>query len=362
MKILFITSRADVGGGPQHIRLLIESLKNDDGGMAIYLACPNDKPFFFIFSEMLGTDKVITIPHRKLSIRSLLALQKFIKRERIEALHSHGKGAGTYSRILRILNPGMKVIHTFHGFHVGSYGKAKTFFYKLYESIAALLTNAMICVSQTEFEQIKRSLIFGKNKLTLIPNGVSIPEQTKEREFSEEIIVLMISRFDYQKNTQEGIEAFLKAKDKTPSKIRLVILGEGDDRALLMQKYAGERSIEMPGNTSDVSGWLDRSHLYLNSSRWEGLSLGILEAMATGIPVLASAVVGNIDCIEPGKNGELYKSGDAEEAGSLLSKMLSDLDYYKELARSARKTAEEKYNVELMTQKTRSLYKNAERD
>lgn len=362
MKILFITSRADVGGGPQHIRLLMESLRQDGSGIDIYLACPDDKPFHLIFLKILGADKIITIPHRKLSIRSLLDLRNFIKREGIEVVHSHGKGAGTYSRILRILNPRLKVIHTFHGFHIGGYGKTATFLYKLYESIAALLTNAMICVSQTEFGQIKGSLILGKNKLSLIPNGVLIPPKPTERKFNEKITILMISRFDYQKNTEEGINIFLNAKIKTPSKIRLVILGDGDDRASLMQKYAGEQSIEMPGNTSDVSGWLDRSHIYLNSSRWEGLSLGILEAMATGMPVIASAVVGNIDCIESGKNGELYKQGDTEEAGNILSKILKDFDSYQKLARSSRETAEEKYNVKLMTQKTRSLYEDAERN
>ena len=76
MKILFITLRADHGGGPKHVDLLINNLSND---IEIFLASPQDKPYYDLWSESQRVKDVFVLPHRKFSVKKLLKLNKFIK-------------------------------------------------------------------------------------------------------------------------------------------------------------------------------------------------------------------------------------------------------------------------------------------
>ena len=112
MNILLITVRADFGGGPRHVHQLIEELPSD---FNIYVAFPQGKPYGNLWQEHPKIKKCINIPYRKFSIKYLFLLRRFIIENNISILHSHGNGAGLYSRILKIIVPQIKVVHTFHG-------------------------------------------------------------------------------------------------------------------------------------------------------------------------------------------------------------------------------------------------------
>jgi len=114
IKILHISSRADFGGGPEHLFQLLKSAKNK---MDVFAACPNDFPYYEKYRELLGKDKIIIIPHRKFSPSVFVKLISFITGNGINIVHSHGKGAGIYSRLLYLFT-NIKVVHTFHGLHI----------------------------------------------------------------------------------------------------------------------------------------------------------------------------------------------------------------------------------------------------
>jgi len=91
IKVLIISSRADYGGGPEHIYKLISLLHEE---VIFYVACPIDIPYWHRYSELLTVNNLFEIPHRKFSIKYLLALRTFTKNNKIDIIHSHGKGAG----------------------------------------------------------------------------------------------------------------------------------------------------------------------------------------------------------------------------------------------------------------------------
>ena len=114
MKILMISSTGKVGGGPSHIFMLMKLLPEN---FELFLAMPKNN-----YSErnlhFLKLEKnFISINERKVSLCDILKLYKFIKKNDIKIIHSHGKGAGLIGRILAILL-NKKHIHTYHGIHL----------------------------------------------------------------------------------------------------------------------------------------------------------------------------------------------------------------------------------------------------
>ena len=118
MKILLVTLRADWGGGPQHVDLLINNISEK---FEIYVTCPNDKPYYEKWKNNPKVKDIFILPHRKFSFKKLIGLSNFVKNHNIEIIHSHGKGAGIYSRLLKLFNYNLKIIHTLHGFHIREY-------------------------------------------------------------------------------------------------------------------------------------------------------------------------------------------------------------------------------------------------
>ncbi len=209
-KIIHITVRADFGGGPEHIFRLTKQLL---GEFDFYFAAPNDFPYYDRYSQMCGSEKLITIPHRKFRIKTLIELIKFVNTKKIDIVHSHGKGAGIYGRLLGAFTKA-KVVHTFHGLHIGSYNSIQKSLYLLIEKILSLFTDAFVNVSAGENELIRRYKVANKNKLRIINNGVEIPTNivSPDMFYQTPKTIITFTRFDYQKNTELLISIILQLK------------------------------------------------------------------------------------------------------------------------------------------------------
>jgi hypothetical protein len=168
-KIIFITSRSGYGGGPLHVNILIEGLKNV---YDIFCAAPLSEPYGVKWLEQVGSDKFIEIPHRKFQIKYFLQLVSFIKKNQIEILHAHGKGAGLYGRLIKIFYPKIYIIFTFHGFHSGKYNTLTKKFYIILERSLNRLTNQFINVSNGEQDVCIANGIYKKSKSIVIYNAL----------------------------------------------------------------------------------------------------------------------------------------------------------------------------------------------
>ncbi len=354
MKILFITLRADHGGGPKHIDLLINNLSSD---IEIYLACPQDRPYYDLWSESKKVEDIFVLPHRKFSVKKLLGLNKFIKDNDIEIVHSHGKGAGIYSRILKILNPRLKIVHTLHGVHVGEYGFFKKSAYIFLERFLTLFTDKFINVSKSENEACLKLRLFKKSKSEVVYNGIKalLKEDNAKIKFdlSGKKVVTTISRFDYAKNMPLAYEIAKNFKDN--SSIVFLWLGDGDDRAKFesMAQKDGANVI-FTGFTDEVPAYLSATDIYLSTSRWEGLPYALIEAQSLGIPIVATNVVGNNEVVENGKNGFLFE--DARQACRDIEILLNDDKIYGKMQAEALLNFKDKFDIGVMIRKVEKIY------
>ena len=337
-RILLISSRADHGGGPRHIELLLQELKED---YEFYIACPEEPPYWGRFRKIVG-NRIFRLPHRKISFRSVIALYRYVKENSIDLIHSHGKGAGFYAKIIKRVSK-RNWIHTPHGIHIDHYNWLTKNFYRIYENNFMSIPDKIFFVSEEERKKSHLENIWQDIPFEVIPNGVPVklPDDMKILRpygrsllgFTDQVkIVLSISRFDYQKNMYE---AFLIAQ-KLPE-IMFVWIGNGPDRKILENEIhkKGLKNIKIIEFCDDPMPYLASADIYLSTSRWEGLPLSILESMSLGIPIVASEVVGHKEIVEDNQSGVLYSLGDPSKAVNKIKYLLENkrvLTFYKESA------------------------------
>lgn len=353
-----ITVRADFGGGPEHIYRLIPHLQENYN---IFIACPEDYPYREKFSELTGAGNLLIIPHRKFTVPALLELNNFIEEKQIALLHSHGKGAGIYSRLLKILTR-RKTVHTFHGIHTGEYGKIQKFIYVLIEKFLTFFTDQFISVSAGEKETAVKTGIAPGNKISIILNGVVLNENFSPGDkVNDKFTVLHVSRFDYQKNSKDMVSIAEEiGAESDINSFKFIMTGDGkekEDCEKLVQEKGLNEYFTFTGFVTNPNYYFDSADVFVSTSRWEGLPLTVLESMNRGTVPVISDVVGNNDIFENGKCGFLYKPGDVKSAAQLIIDLKNRKHNLQELRSNAYKLVEERYTSRVTALETEKIYK-----
>ncbi len=350
--------RADFGGGPEHLYQLIKHLSP---AIEAYIAAPEDFPYWDKYKEIAGRQKMFVLPHREFTFSRLMDLSQFCKNHKISLVHSHGKGAGIYSRLLRILT-GAKVIHTYHGLHIGQYSPMKKLLYISLEKFLSALTTAAISVSPSEKHTLLFNGVVPGEKLHLIENGVEIPTEAEINSPSmEPFHILSITRFDYAKNSSllVSIAKALATVSNASRQFVFDVVGDGEEKQHVQELVSANGLEEMfvfHGMQSLMNGYYRNAGCLLSTSRWEGLPLSVLEAMSYGVPIVASNVTGNRDLIKNDETGflfELDKPGDAAQKILLLA---DDTSVWQAASQKARELVREYYSVTKMARRTEELY------
>ena len=359
IKILIITSRADFGGGPKHIYSLIKELNSK---IDFAIACPKDYPYFDLYSKIVGFDNIVEIPHRKFSFSYLFLLIKFVKKNNIHIIHSHGKGAGIYSRLLSSFT-GVNALHTFHGIHIDQYNFLTRLLYLFIEKILALFTKRFITVSDSEKDRVIKLKIADKKKIIKIENGIEI-DKNKVVKFNSDLNVyniITVSRFDFAKNSDLLFPICKELNSFDPKfNYAVNILGDGELKDIFEQKIISNEltdKIKLLGTQIDISDILINSFCYISTSKWEGMPLGVIEAMAAGLPIIATNVLGNKDVVKNNVNGFLFDINNPREAAEYIIKLANDLELWERFSKSSREIAEKNYSAKRMADETIDLYK-----
>ncbi|MFC6999323.1 glycosyltransferase [Rufibacter roseus] len=354
-KILLLTVRADHGGGPKHLDILLNYLSES---FSLFVACPKDKPFFQIWQTNPAVKAMIEVPHRKFTLSALFKLRQFIIDQEIEIVHSHGKGAGVYSRLLKATLPSLKVLHTFHGVHVQEYGVLSKAMYTFYEKLVKPLTNKFINVSEGEKNACLALGLLDQKRQVTVYNGIPAAPALKAptSRLNQKFVIISISRFDYQKNM--GLQYEI-AKAMAPFQhVQFWWVGDGPEKEFLERKAKEENlnNITFLGFQNNPGQFLQEAQVYLSTSRWEGLPLALLEAASYGLPIVATNVTGNNEVVEHEVNGFLFNEDALTSVTDYLLQLESDSDLYKKMSLSSLEIFEQKFTTNTMIQKTEKVY------
>jgi glycosyltransferase involved in cell wall biosynthesis len=170
-----------------------------------------------------------------------------------------------------------------------------------------------------------------------------------------------VARFDKVKNLDALIRAFARFIDGAPPvPARLVLVGDGPLRAELEAQARASGvadKVDFPGESADVPSWYGRFSVFVNCSHYEGMSNTLLEAMACGLPLAASAVRGNAEWLKDGENAAFFAPGDEEGLAGALRILAADPSARARMGRENRARVEREFSNATFLARYAALYR-----
>jgi glycosyltransferase involved in cell wall biosynthesis len=223
--------------------------------------------------------------------------------------------------------------------------------------------HAVVIILSSRMRDYLAAHDFALPETRLIPNGVDLARFTPTgNDISRELrsqTVICTARLSYQKGIDVLLQAWNLVCKELPEAL-LIIAGTGPMQtqlAYLARALGIEERVEFVGLQSDVASLLHKAGIATLPSRWEGMPNAVLEAMACGIPCVATRVSGSEDIIEHGVNGLLVEPEDYQELAQALLLLLCDPELARKYGEAARGTVEQNYSLEHLTDVYLELYR-----
>lgn len=293
------------------------------------------------------------------NIKAWFKMRALLKRGSYDIISTHTALAGflTRSALFGIKGKSL-VVHTSHGYIFGRNNDFKESLYLFAEKLCAPITDLLMVMNHEDTELAKKNKLC--KKIRYIPGmGYDSKRFFYDRQKSEDgkKVIVYAGEFVKNKNHTELIDAFEKVAKDHPE-AALVLAGEGRELEAI-KRYAAEKKsgqkIIFPGYVHNMPEILKSAAVYCSPSLREGLPFNIMEAMASGVPVVASAIKGHTDLIKDKICGLLYKSGDIDSLAEALSFLLKDEDSAREYSMCALEKVQI-FEIEEAYKKITSLY------
>lgn len=261
--------------------------------------------------------------------RCFLQTYRYFRREKIDLVHTHFSVPGFIGRIAARLAGVPVIVHTIHGYpyHARS-SRAQRVFYVLLERAVGRIADIVLSQNRGDMEDAIRYSIVPRDRLRFIGNGICLDRfrPARRRPSSATATIVCVARMEMVKNHPMMFEA-LKLLQSRGADFRLQLVGGGELRdeyqSLCARLGIGDR-VEFLGYRDDIPEILAAADVSILTSIKEGVPRAILESMATGLPVVATHIPGNVDAVRDGETGYLVAVDDVEALADRLAKLIAD--------------------------------------
>lgn len=308
--------------------------------------------------------QVALVPRRPgFNPRLIAQLARFFQKHAVDVVHTHSLDPMFYGGIAARIAHVPLLIHTQHNTYLRSAPLRERLKFRL----AQWLFDNVVAVS-AETGRVLAELGVPMDRCVTVLNGIDLARfqprmRMPSRTRSEEGLVIgTVARLVPEKGINRLIEAFGRLC-ASHCGVRLVISGDGPLRPTLEEQVRRanlSNSVHFLGYRSNVEAVLSGFDLFVLPSLTEGIPLALLEAMAAGVPVLATAVGGVPEVIEGCRSGCLVPPNDVEALHRTLEHLISDPAKRAHLARGGRARVEHLFDLEAMAHAYRVLYRPAE--
>jgi glycosyltransferase involved in cell wall biosynthesis len=224
-------------------------------------------------------------------------------------------------------------------------------------------------------QQIASELQLRADAIVTIKNGVSVQLKTPtpaDRAAARLALGLSadcvaagsVGELSPVKNLEMALEAIASARARVP-RLAMAFIGDGACRPRLIERVRQlgiHDAVVFAGLRRNVPELLPALDVYLCSSNYEGISLSILEAMASGRAIIATEVGGNPELIQPGISGSLVPKGDARAMADELARLAGDESLRSDLGAGAQLLVASKHSVDQMVSRYESCYRQCRRE
>lgn len=363
IRVLQLGSPTGLYGAERWILALVKHLKTNviESIVGVIKDAPGGESPLCAHAARMGLSTHVFRSHGKLSLSAIGQLRQFIHEQRIDILHTHGYKTDVLG-ILASRGTHCKLVSTPHGWSIKAGLKLQA--YEWLDRSVLPMFDAVVPLSRATYDELTRIPGIAR-KLHMIQNGVDLSEIDAIAQPAVEVEQLkrdgyLVVGYIGQLIPRKGIDTLLKAFSRVAlPKKRLCIVGEGSSRRDL-EHFAGHLGISEEviffGFRSDRIALLNRFDAFVLPSYREGIPRCLMEAMALGVPVLATDIPGCRDLVEDNVTGLLFPVDDDESLADRLSVMLADSQLRDSVARGARALIRSRYTAEAMASRYAELY------
>lgn len=367
VRILFLIDNLRPGGAQKALLSLVRALKTTRAEQAVW--CLGGSSRFDFEFEALD----VPVLGRPLNTRRLLyepiELLSYMMRERVSLVQTFLVHSDITARVLgglaRLCTPGRTpiVINS-----VRATNRNTPLWLRLLQQGTARMATHFTAVSWPSLRFAVEKEGVAADRTTVIPNGIDhrqwthLPDRREAREAlnipDQAVVVGTVGRLTEQKGQRYLIQAAHKVVSRQPDALFL-IAGYGPLEETLKQQAedAGvAEQVRFLGYRPAVKQLLAAFDLFVLPSLWEGMSNAVLEAMAAGLPVVATRVDGNTEQVADGLTGLLVPPADAESLAEALLDLITDPDRREAMGRRGRERVTSLFPMQRMTSTTLALY------
>lgn len=309
-------------------------------------------------------------PLKKGNLTAYRRVKRIIREGVYDIIHCHTPVGAAVARLAarKARKNGTKVIYTAHGFHFFKGAPLVNWLvYFPVEWLLSPLTDVLITINREDYDRAKRLL--RAKKVVYIPgvgidvsrfrgNGEQGAALRRELGIPDEAAVLLsVGDLNKNKNHRAVLEALAGLEDRN---LYYVVCGRGplkeELETLAREKGLGDR-VRFVGYRDDIPAFYAMADVFVFPSFREGLSVSVMEAMASGLPIVCSRIRGNTDMVEDGVNGYLMEPGNPDSIAGALRR-LEDGEKREEISRNNLKKAEI-YSLGVIAEQYRQLYLEA---
>jgi glycosyltransferase involved in cell wall biosynthesis len=411
MKIVRIIARLNVGGPARHVVWLAAGMPPEYETLLVAgTVPPGEDDMSYFAAEHMVSPHIIPEMSREISLKDAVTvwkLYRLYRRVRPDVVHTHTAKAGTVGRIsgllYRWLTPQALIgrprrcrfVHTYHGhiFH-SYYGRIKTrVFVSIERALARLATDRIVVISAQQYREIHEEFGVGKREqFAIIPLGLdtSLFRNWQERRHllreelkagAADVLVGIVGRLTEVKNHELFLRVAARCKETHglethdgAGRVRFILIGDGHLRGALEAQARSLGLIDdvsFLGTRSDPENFYPALDIVALTSRNEGTPLTLIEAMANGRALIATAVGGVVDLLgEPRALARGNESGasvlcergmrvapnDERAFAAGLSRLIDDVELRRELTERGPRFVAEHYSKERLLADLKKLY------
>ena len=276
-----------------------------------------------------------------------------LRRLQVDVLHTHAYWASMYGALACRFHRRPVLVTSEHGTDPWKRPRHRWVERAIVTPVAA----ARICVSE-EILRVRRDLDgIAAEKLGCIPNGTYVPPALV-RPDRQPPVVGTVGRFVEEKDYSTLLRAAAQLRQGGTA-FRLCLLGDGPQRGRLQQEVVDlglETCVTLPGSQRDVASWLAGFDIFAMSSTREGQPLALLEAMAAGLPIVATHVGGIPQTVEAGREGLLVEPRNPGALAEALRQLMGDYARRIEMGARARQRVERDFSIRSVCDRYLRLY------
>jgi len=363
IRVLECIRQGQIGGGETHLLSLVENLDRS-----------RFEPVVLSFTEgpmverlrAMGVRTHVLYTERPFDVTKWGKVKELMAAEGVDLVHAHGTRASS-NTLWAARRLGIPLVYTVHGW---SFHDDQPFLVRRLriwgERWITTRSAANIAVSASNRQSGVDSI--PGFRAVVVNNGIDQRKFSPMRSFTDVrgelkiprdvVLVLFLARFTAHKQPLTLIRAFHEAVGKMPE-LRLLMVGEGDEKEEGM-RLAGELGLTgevyFSPFSQDVPDVLAACDIYVLPSLWEGLPIGLLEAMAMGRAVIGTRVDGTREVLRDGENGLMVEPGDVGALAGAMLRLAGDAELRESMGARAVETVRERFDAAVMTKEIENIY------